>query len=119
MSISKKLLALMLGATMVASSVITAYAVNEEATEPATANAQAVELCEEATAEYNNGHSDYESVGSLEIVKPSAENYSQSSNKPTVAVRVGYVTKISEKGSGLAWKSSNYSIASVDQKGNE
>ncbi len=119
MSISKKLLALMLGTAMLASSVITAYAENEEATEPATANAQAVELCEEATAEYNNGHSDYESVGSLEIVKSSTENYSQSSYQSVVTAKVGYVTKLSEVSSGkLVWKSSNSSIASVDQKGN-
>lgn len=118
MSISKRLLALMLGATIVASSSATAYAVDEMATEGATANAEAVELCEEATAEYNNGHSDYESVSSLEIVKSSPENYSQASNQSVVTARVGYVTKISSMGSKLVWKSSNSSIASVDQKGN-
>lgn len=122
MSISKKLLALMLSATVLASSAVTAYAVNEEATEiateVATADAQAVELFEEATAEYNNGHSDYESVGSLEIVKSSPENYSQASIQSEVTARVGYVTKISATGSKLVWKSSNSSVASVDQKGN-
>ncbi len=118
MSISKKLLALMLGATMAVSSVITAYAVDENATEVATANAQAVELYEEATAQYNNGHSDYESVGSLDIVKSSSSNNSQPSEQSVVTVKIGYVTKISEVASKLVWKSSNSSVASVDQKGN-
>lgn len=119
MSISKRLLALLLVSTMAVSSAITATAVSEDSTQGIEAGVEAVEIYNnDATAENNDGRSNYESVGSLEIVKPSAENYSQSSNKPTVAVRVGYVTKISEKGSGLVWKSSNYSIASVDQKGN-
>lgn len=119
MSISKRLLALLLVSTMAVSSAITATAESEDSTQAIEAGVEVVEIYNnDATAENNDGHSNYESVGSLEIVKPSAENYSQASIQPTVAVRVGYVTKISEKGSGLVWKSSNYSIASVDQKGN-
>lgn len=119
MSISKKLLALLLVLTMAVSSAITATAVSEDSTQAIEAGVEAVEIYNnDTTVENNDGHSNYESVGSLEIVKPSAESYSQASIQPTVAVRVGYVTKISEKGSGLVWKSSNYSIASVDQKGN-
>lgn len=119
MSISKKLLALLLVSTIAVSSTLTATAVSEDSIEVATAEAEAVELyTENSTAENNDGHSDYESVGSLEIVKPSADNYSQASAQYKVTAKVGYVTKISEKGSGLTWKSSNYSVASVDQKGN-
>ncbi|MEE1076681.1 MAG: Ig-like domain-containing protein [Acutalibacteraceae bacterium] len=118
MSISKKLLALLLVSTMAVSSAITVTAVSEDSTQGIEAGVEAVEIYDDVTAENNDGHSNYESVGSLEIVKPSAENYSQASIQPTVEVRAGYVTKISEKGSGLVWKSSNSSIASVDQKGN-
>lgn len=119
MSISKRLLALLLVSTMAVSSALTATAVSEDSTEEIEAGVEAVEIYnDDVTAENNDGHSNYESVGSLKIVKPSSEDYSQSSIQSTVAVRVGYVTKISEKGSGLVWKSSNSSIASVDQKGN-
>lgn len=119
MSISKKLLALLLVSAMAVSSTLTATAVSENSTEIATAEAEAVEIyTEDSTAENNDGHSNYESIGSLEIVKPSVGNYSQTSVQTTVTAKVGYVTKISEKGSGLVWKSSNSSIASVDQKGN-
>lgn len=119
MSISKKLLALLLISAMAVSSTFTATAVSENGTEVATAEAEAVQVYTEgSTAENNDGHSDYESDETLEIVKPTAESYSQATNNSTVAVRVGYVTKISKTGSGLVWKSSNPSIASVDQKGN-
>ena len=118
MSISKKLLALLLVSAMTVSSALTATAESENSTETATAEAEVVEVYTEPTTENNNGSYSYESVGTLEIEKSTAENYSLATNNSTVAVKVGYVTKISKRGSGLVWKSSNPSIASVDQKGN-
>lgn len=118
MSISKKLLALLLVSTMAVSTTGTAYAVTDDNTVVATTEAEAVEVCtEQATAENNEESSNYEFLDSLKVEKATQAVLSNAVQQEITA-KVGYVTKIPHQGKGLVWKSSVPSIASVDQKGN-
>lgn len=118
MSISKKLLALLLVSAMAVSTTGTAYAVTDDNTVVATTEAEAVEACtEQATAENNEESSNYEFLDSLKIEKATQAVLSNAVQQEITA-KVGYVTKIPHQGKSLVWKSSVSSIASVDQKGN-
>lgn len=119
MSISKKLLALLLVSTMAVSTTGTAYAVTDDNTVVATTEAEVVEVStEQATAEDNEESSRYEFLDSLEMEKATQEALSQAPIQQEIIARVGYVTKITKEGKGFIWKSSAPAIASVDRKGN-
>ena len=107
MSISKKLLALLLVSTFAVSTSLAAGAVTDSNVE--TGAEQSTQSVEKSTSESSN-----------EIF--TAASSSIEFKNAVVMTKVGYSTKLSlasaPANSKLEWKSSNPSVASVDSKGN-
>lgn len=111
MSLSKKLLIVLLVSTFAASSSFSVTAVTIDNKDSSATSATQI-LSEQTSS----------STNSVYQKATYSDNYVISLSQSTATTNVGYIVKlkasITPSGANVIWKSSNTSIASVDQKGN-